>query len=113
MRGETSPRQANGIGCLAQAGLSKAVAGRVVEEDAVFLARPDGVGFHEARSLYLEEKAAWPAGTGDDGLVEGGLTRVELIVAAQYGKNVRAQFLDGGETNHGIHTRVHYLRCGD
>src|SRR5262249_27230580 len=67
----------------AQAGFGEADPRVVVEEDAVLVAGPQGVGPHLPRPLHLEEKAARPPGPGDEPLVERRLLRVQLVVLAQ------------------------------
>src|SRR4051794_6047621 len=73
------------VGPFAQPGLREALAVGVVEQDPPLLAGPDGVGADHARPLDLEEKAAGPAGLGDQRLVQRRLFRVELVVPAQDG----------------------------
>ena len=46
----------------------------------------------------------------DDGLAQGGLCRVELVVVAQHGQNVGAQLVERLETKNGIHGCKHCLR---
>jgi hypothetical protein len=64
-------------------GFGKSLAARVVEKDPVFLLCPDGVGLQQAWSLNLEEQTARLHSTMDQGLLQGGLAGVELVMAAQ------------------------------
>src|SRR5262249_12501009 len=82
----------------------------VIQDDAILLARLDGIGLDHARPLDLEEQSAGPARARDDGLAQGGLGWVKLIVVAQHVQNVGSQLVERLETNNGIHRRKHCLR---
>ena len=87
------------VGRLAEADDGEALPGGVVEQDAVFLARPDGVGAEQPRSLHLEEQAARPAAALDHRPPQRRLARVEAVVPALdflSEKSLRGSFYGSG-----------------
>jgi len=71
------------VGSFAQTRLGEAFAGAVVEEDAILLAGPDGIGPELSRSACLEKQAARLVLTTDNCLIEGCQARLQAIVIAQ------------------------------
>lgn len=91
------------IGCFTETHLGEALTVRIVKEDAILLAGPDGIGFDHARPLHLKEETARTPRTLDCALVHGGLLWIELIVSAQGVANVRAESVQGRKANNGVH----------
>src|SRR5262245_30871704 len=85
---DPSRRQPPCLRRLAQLRFGETGASRIVEEDAVLLADPNGIGPHKARPLHLEKQAAGPTGPRDDPLIHRRLFWIELVVGAQNGPNV-------------------------
>src|SRR5206468_3387883 len=81
------------VWCFTEPRFADAHAGGVVEQDAVFLGRPDGMGAQETRTIDLEEEATSFAGTTNDALVNRRLIRIQMIAAAERLEDVRLQFL--------------------
>src|SRR5581483_4428996 len=82
-RGGRGGAQGAQVGALAEAELADALAGGVVEEDAVLLAGPDRVVLQQVRALHLEEQAAGPAAADDQRLPQRCLLGVKVVGPAQ------------------------------
>lgn len=63
---------------------AEAFAGGVVKDDAVFVARPDGVVFQQSGALHMDEEAARFAPADDRRVLHGRLVGVKMIFLAKY-----------------------------
>ena len=75
--------QATRIGRFAQLDFAEAFAAGVVEEDAVFVAGPDGIVLMKTRPLHVNEETARFAAADDDAVGDGRLIRVEMVLFAE------------------------------
>jgi hypothetical protein len=60
----------------------EARAARVIEEQAILLGGPNGVGLQQPRSSGLKEEAAGPAASSDERFMQRRLLRIQVILAA-------------------------------
>src|SRR5262249_14328603 len=92
------------IGGLAQTHLGEADSRRIVKENAILLARPDGIGPQQTRASHVEAQPARFTAACDQSLPQGSLFRVEGIVAAQGRVDVAPQLFQArkrGDSGHG------------
>src|SRR5262249_38134032 len=99
----TGARELSWVGPFGQPRLGETLPGGVVEQDAVFVPGPEGVGLDQARALDVEEQAAGPAGANQQLLAQGRLARVELVVPAEGVQDVAAEGFEGGQGQNSVH----------
>ena len=102
---ELSHPQTTQIGGFAQLNFAEAFAARRVEEDAVFVAGPNGIVLEKSRSFHLNEEAARFTAADDDAVGEGRLFRVEIVLFAEGMVNVFEKLFNGRQTMNLIHRR--------
>jgi len=67
-----------------ETGFGKPSAGGVIEQNATFIAGPNGIGGKPARALNSKEQTAWLAGLANQRVPQFGLLRIETVLSAQY-----------------------------
>ena len=102
---ELSHPQTARIWGFAQLNLAEAFAARRVEEDAVFVAGPNGIVFEKSRAFHVNEEAARFTAADDDAVGEGRLFRVEIVLFAKDMVNVFEKLFNGRQTMNLIHRR--------
>ena len=95
------------VGGLAQTRLCEAFARAVVEENAIFLTGPDGIGPELPRSACLEKQAARLLLAKDDCLIKGCQAWLQAIVIAQDLQDMLAKFVKGGEAGNFLHGLIY------
>jgi hypothetical protein len=71
------------IGRFAQASLGDPFAARIVKKDSILVAGPHGIVAKQARAENLKKQATRLSLACDQGLMEGGLVRVKVVVLAK------------------------------
>lgn len=72
-----------GIRAFTKTDFVKARTRRIIEENAAFVGRPDGIGAAKSRALELEEESARLAAPRDHRLSQEGLFDVEPVAFAE------------------------------